>query len=82
MEIAAQTPAALLVKKGEEKQMSCIIELAEDVAAPVEKGQVVGTVTVKKGEETVATYSVSTKNEVKRLHFGIAFSRLLRTLCR
>ena len=82
VEIAAQTPAALLVKKGEEKQMSCIIELAEDVAAPVEKGQVVGTVTVKKGEETVATYSVSTKNEVKRLHFGIAFSRLLRTLCR
>lgn len=76
------SPSPLLLKKGEEKKMTCTVELAADVEAPVAKGQIVGTVTVKKDGETAAVYPVRAKNEVKKLRFGVAFVRLLRSACR
>ncbi len=72
----------LLLKKGEEKKMTCTVELAPDVEAPIAKGQIVGTVTVKKDGETAAVYPVRAKSEVKKLRFGVAFLRLLRSACR
>ncbi len=81
VETQVDTLSSLLLKKGEEKKMTCTVELAADVEAPVEKGQIVGTVTVKKDGETAAVYPVRAKNEVKKLRFGMAFLRLLRSAC-
>lgn len=82
VETQVESLSPLLLKKGEEKKMTCIVELAADVEAPVKKGQIVGTITVKKDGETAAAYPVRAKNEVKKLRFGIAFLRLLRSVCR
>lgn len=82
VETQTDSLAPLLLKKGEEKKMTCTVELAADVEAPVEKGQIVGTITVKKDGEVAAVYPVKAKNEVKKLRFGIAFLRLLRSACR
>ncbi len=82
VEPQVETLSPLLLKKGEEKKMTCTVELATDVEAPVAKGQIVGTVTVKKDGETAAVYPVRAKNEVKKLRFGVAFLRMLRSACR
>lgn len=41
--LTVETPEPLLLKKGTEKAVESTVELAEDLEAPVEKGQIVGT---------------------------------------
>ncbi len=71
----------MLLKKGEEKQIAIEVELAEDVEAPVEAGQIVGRVRVLRDGDEIASVAVCAAGEVKRLGFGEAFKRLFRSLC-
>ncbi len=71
----------ILVKKGDEKQIVRTIELAEDVEAPVEEGQVVGEITLKLGDEQLAVYPIRASESVKRLDFGTSLLQLLKALC-
>ena len=71
----------ILVKKGAEKQITRTVRIAEDVEAPVEKGQVVGEVTFTLNGEELARYPVRVCKEIVRLNFGIAFTRLWQALC-
>lgn len=73
--------APLLTKKGTEKGYVCNVVLDPDVEAPVEKGQIVGTVTVEREGEVVAEYPVRAAEAVGRLTFGVCFSRLFSALC-
>lgn len=70
-----------LVQKGTEKQITRTIELAQDVEAPVEPGQVVGEITLSLNDETLAVYPIRVAAGVARLDFGASFSRLLTALC-
>lgn len=70
----------LLVKKGEEKGLSCTVTLSEDVEAPVIKGQILGTVTVTRDGETVAEYPVRAAEEIPKLSLGICIRRLIAAL--
>ncbi len=71
----------LLVKKGEEKDMVCTVELAHDLEAPVEQGQLVGTVRcLLQGEERLS-YPIYAAHAVDRLTFGRSLSRLFGALC-
>ncbi len=81
VETYADAPEALLMKKGEEKRIACSVELAEDVEAPVETGQIIGRIRLTLDGEELATYPVYAKASVERLGFGASFSRLLRALC-
>ena len=71
----------ILIKKGSEKAITCTVELAEDVEAPVEVGQIVGEVTVSQDGKVLATYNVVAKEAVERLGFGVVFGRLCKALC-
>ena len=69
---------ALLLEKAKAGQLSQSVELAESVAAPVAQGDVVGTLTVTAGEETVAQIPIVAGEDVARVTFSQMFTRLLR----
>lgn len=71
----------LLLKKGEERGLTCTVSLDSDVEAPVEKGQVVGTVTIAKDGECLAEYPVRAAVKVGRLTFGVCLMRLFTSIC-
>ncbi len=53
-----ETITSVTLEKGESSQIETVIELATDVDAPVEKNQVVGTVTFKLGDEQISQYNL------------------------
>lgn len=72
--------ASVLVKKGEEGKIKTEVELALDVKAPVEKGQVLGKVVLTLGDETVGQYNIIAPEAVRALTFKDIFVRLLASL--
>ena len=76
--VGEMTP--LLLAKGEEKQVAYEVKLAENVEAPVQKGQTVGKVEVRLGESVCAEYPLIAEQAVDRLSVGVAFGWLLQAL--
>jgi len=70
----------VLVRKGDEARVTCTVTLAQDVTAPVRKGETLGQVTVTLDGEELAAYPVVAKTAVPRLTFGAAFWRLWQAL--
>ena len=70
----------VLIEKGREGEITQNIDLAVDVAAPVEKGQVLGTVTFKLGDEILGEYNLTAPSNVDKLTFSIVFMRILRAI--
>ena len=68
----------LLVGKGQAGSLSQTITLQEDLSAPVEKGQTVGTLTVRCGDATLAELPLTATQPVERMTWGDLFVRLLR----
>lgn len=77
----AEPPCPMLMKKGDEKKVTCTVELAGDLEAPVEQGQIVGKVRLMREGEELASYPVYAKTAVERLGFGECFKRLFAALC-
>ncbi|WP_295588441.1 D-alanyl-D-alanine carboxypeptidase family protein [uncultured Oscillibacter sp.] len=71
--------ATLLLEKAKASQLSQAVTLADTVAAPVALGDVLGTLTVTAGEETVAQIPIVAGESVDRITFSQMFTRLLRT---
>lgn len=69
---------SILIKKGTENEINCVIDLAADVCAPVEKGQVLGTAKFLIGDEAVGEYKFTAQQAVGRLTFSIIFFRILK----
>lgn len=69
---------ALLLEKAKAGQLSQSVELAESAAAPVARGDTLGTLTVTAGEETVAQIPIVAGEDVVRVTFSQMFTRLLR----
>lgn len=69
---------ALLLEKAKAGQLSQSVELAESVAAPVARGDTLGTLAVTAGEETVAQIPIVAGEDVARVTFSQMFTRLLR----
>lgn len=70
-------PPAVLIPKGKAQEVTQTIELAADVQAPVEKGQTLGKVTLRFGDETLGTYPLTAGEEVAKLTVPILFRRLI-----
>ena len=65
--LTVETPAPLLLKKGQEAGVTSAVTLAEDLEAPVEPGQIVGELTFSLNEEPLATYPVRAREGVLRM---------------
>ena len=71
-------PLQLLVEKQQLRQISTQVVLEETVNAPVSKGQKLGTLTVKAGEQVLARVNMVASDSVSRLTWSDVFVRLLR----
>ena len=70
----------VLIKKGREGDITQTVDLAVDVAAPVESGQVLGTVTFRLGDEEIGVYNLTSADSVASLTFGIIFRRMISAI--
>ena len=73
--------AQLLIDKSQRDMVSTQIELEEQVSAPVSKGQRLGTLTVKAGEQVLAQVPMVAENGVEGLTWSDLFVMVLRRLC-
>lgn len=71
------TPGSFLVEKGREAEITQTIDIAVDVAAPVEQGQILGTVTFRLGDEVLGEYNITAPDKIEPLTFGIVFMRII-----
>ena len=72
---------SLLVPKGELSALDVRITLEESLTAPVEPGQIVGELTVYKGDQVLAAVPMVASAEVQRLSWLDLFRRMLGKLC-
>ena len=77
--IVPQVPETLsvLIPKGRSEDVTQQIELPLDVQAPVEKGQKLGTLTIRFGEKTLGEYDLTAPDGVAALTVPIVFRRLI-----
>ena len=69
--------ARLLVEKGKKQGLTTRLELPDQVTAPVEKGQRLGTLTICSGEEVLRQTPLVADRTVPRLTWGQLFTRIL-----
>ena len=70
---------ALLLEKARAGDLRQSVTLEASMAAPVARGDRLGTLTVTSGEEVVAELPILAGEEVPRITFGQMLARLLRT---
>ena len=71
---------ALLIDKSQKGMISTDITLDESVAAPVSRGQKLGTLTIKAGEQVLAQIPLVAQEAVPRLTFWQIFEQVLRRM--
>ena len=72
---------SMLIDKGQKNLVTTEVELEPEVTAPVSKGQRLGTMTVKAGEQILAEIPMVAEAGVEKLTWGQMFLRLLRKVC-
>lgn len=70
----------ILIEKGREKEITQNIDLAVDVQAPVEEGQILGTVVFKIGDTEVGKYDLTAPEFIEKLTFRIVFERIIAAI--
>ena len=70
----------ILLPKGKEKSISCDVELAGDVQAPVQKGQILGKITYTLEGETLAEYPVTAECDVHQISFTAVLNIFIKQL--
>ena len=68
----------LLIDKAQKSSITTELQLEPSVAAPVSRGQKLGTMTVRSGEQILAQVPLVAVNGVERLNWGDLFLRTLR----
>ena len=83
-EYVAAEPAEdtqLLIDKSQKSSVTTEVSLEEAVTAPVSRGQKLGTMTVRAGDQVLAQVSMVAKESVARLTWGELFLQILKCLC-
>lgn len=70
----------LLIDKSQRGSVTTEVALEDSVAAPVSKGQRLGTMTVKAGDQILAQIPLVAETQVPRLSWGQLFGRVLRKI--
>ncbi|CAB1248488.1 D-alanyl-D-alanine carboxypeptidase DacF [Ruminococcaceae bacterium BL-6] len=78
--VEPEAPAgkSILVPKGKENDVVSQVTLAETLEAPVEKGQIIGKITYKLGDETLQETDIRAKAAVSQITFFSVFRILLK----
>ena len=71
---------ALLVEKGQLSSVTSEVALEENITAPVSRGQRLGTLTIKSGEQVLSQVPLVAETAVERLSWGDIFVNLLRRM--
>ena len=71
---------AVLIDKGQKSGVTQQVELLDPVTAPVSKGQRLGTLYVKSGEQVLKEIPLVAEESVAKLTFWQMWSRLFRKL--
>ena len=69
-----------LLKKSQAKELTQKLNIKDSIAAPVKKGQVIGTVDIYSGEEQIGAIDIIAAKGVKKMSFSTAFMWLLAGL--
>ena len=69
------------IDKGQKNMVATEVVLEEEVAAPVSKGQRLGTMTVKAGDRILAEIPMVAEEGVEKLTWGQMFGKLIRKVC-
>ncbi len=72
----------LTLKTGQKSKIETVIDLCENVEAPVEKNQVLGLVTLKIGDQVISEYKLISENPVEKTKISHVMLRLLRSLAK
>ena len=67
----------ILIEKSNQDKLKQDISLSLDVEAPVEKGQILGTVKISLGSEILETVNIISPKKIERLKFSTVLKRLL-----
>lgn len=67
----------ILIKRGQESELTVSIDMCTDVEAPVVKGQTLGTVNIAIGKEVISTCNITSSNDIEKLSF---FDSLLKVV--
>lgn len=65
----------VMVQKGQEREISQEVEVSDSLKAPIEKGGVLGKLTVYNGEEVVSTVDVVAAQEIERANIAVRLWR-------
>ena len=71
----------ILIDKSQKSQVTTWVDREEQVTAPVSKGQRLGTLTVKSGEQVLTQIPIVAQEPVSRLTFWQIFGKVLRSFC-
>ena len=83
-ETVAAVPAEdtqLLIDKSQKSSVATELTLEPSVTAPVSRGQKLGTMTIRSGDQVLAQVSMVAKESVPRLTWGELFLQILKCLC-
>ena len=69
-----------LLEKGDVAKIEEVCELPESVSAPVKRGDVIGTVTYKRGETVLGRANVIADEDAEKIGFFTMMWRILRTV--
>ena len=72
---------ALLIDKAQKSMISTQVELEQEVTAPVSKGQRLGTLSVKAGEQILTQIPLVAEQSVDRVTWGQMFLQVLKRIC-
>lgn len=75
-----QLPGGLLLKKGEGASLTARLQLPEELEAPLEAGQQLGSVQLLAGETVLGEYPVTAAAAVPRMDLALGLRRLLNAL--
>lgn len=76
-----QTTDPVLIEKSLKTSVTTEVSLEENVSAPVEKGQKLGTLTVKAGDKILATVPIVAPERVERLTWWQLTAQILKNAC-
>lgn len=76
----AQGSTQALIERADVQSLERVVELPERVTAPVEAGQELGRVLLKKGGEVVATLPLVAETAVNRHSYGLVLRRMISSL--
>ena len=80
VEIKPEGEFGALLKKSQAKELTQKLNIKDSIAAPVKKGQVIGTVDIYSGEEQIGAIDIIAAKGVKKMSFSTAFMWLLAGL--